>query len=172
MLHWIAKSMASAVVILITLYKVLTTGLLKEWMCKMEVATWFLMLVSDTTIVEKGLEYTLNMTSFKFFMCFLTFVRWGWKENWSEKISTIQFPGLNSSLKKQKEGKNLLCLSSTSIRSDFNQILYLAVRWLMDTLWHFCSCNPSELRILWMIWLDGREDCCNKNLSYSFLKWR
>ena len=44
-------------------------------MCEMEVVTWFLMLVSNTTIVEKGLEDTLNMTSSKFFMCFLTFIR-------------------------------------------------------------------------------------------------
>ena len=151
MLYQIVKSLASAVVILIALYKVLTTGLSKEWMCEMEVVTWFLMLVSNTTIVEKGLEDTLNMTSSKFFMCFLTFIRWGWKENQSGKISTIWFSGLNSSLKKQKEGKNLLCLLLTSIRGDFNWILYLAVRQSMNVLWHFCSCNPSELRILWMI---------------------
>ena len=138
----------------------------------MELVTWFLMLASDTTIVEKGLEDALNMTSSKFFICFLTFIRQGWKENWYGKISTIWFPGLNSLLKKQKEGKNSLCLLSMSIRGDFNWILCLAMRWSMDTLWHFCSCDPSELRILWMIWLDGREDCHNKNLPYSFLRWR
>ena len=44
-------------------------------MCEMEVATWFLMLVSNTTIVEKGLENALNVTSSKFFICFLIFVR-------------------------------------------------------------------------------------------------
>ena len=114
----------------------------------MEVATWFLMLVSDTTIVEKRLDDALNMILSKFFMCFLTFVRQGWKEKWSGKISTIRFPGLNLSLKKEKEGKNLLHLLSTSIRGNFNQILCLAVRWSMDALWHFCSCDPSELRIL------------------------
>ena len=105
-------------------------------------------------------------------MCFLTFVRQGWKEKWSGKISTIRFPGLNLSLKKEKEGKNLLHLLSTSIRGNFNQILCLAVRWSMDALWHFCSCDLSELRILWIIWLDRREDCHNKNLSYSFLRWK
>ena len=41
----------------------------------MELVTWFLMLASDITIVEKGLEDALNMTSFKFFICFLTFIR-------------------------------------------------------------------------------------------------
>ena len=87
--HQIAKSSASAVVILITLCKVLTTGLSKEWMCEIEVVTWFLMLVSDITIVEEGLEDTLNMTSSKFFICFLTFIRQEWKENWSGKISII-----------------------------------------------------------------------------------
>jgi len=105
------------------------TGLLKEWICEMEVVTWFLMLASDITIVEKRLEDTLNVTSSKFFICFLTFVRWRWKKNWSGKISTIWFPGLNSSLKKQKEEKNLLHLLSMSIR-----ILCLAMRWSMDVL--------------------------------------
>ena len=46
------------------------------------------------------------------------------KENQSGKISTIWFPSLNSLLKKQKEGKNLLHFLSTSIRGDFNQICY------------------------------------------------
>ena len=46
-------------------------------MCKMEVATWFLMLASNTTIVEKELEDALNVTSSKFFICFLMFVRQG-----------------------------------------------------------------------------------------------
>ena len=170
--HQIAKSLASAMVILIVLCKVLMTGLLKEWMCKMEVVTWFLMLASDTTIVKEGLENVLNVTLSKFFICFLTFIRWGWKENWSGKISTIRFPGLNPLLKKQKEEKILLCFLSISIRSDFNWILCLAMRQSMDALWHSCSCDPSELRILWIIWLDGREDCYNKNLSYSFLRWR
>ena len=128
MLHQIAKSSASAVVILIALCKVLTTGLLKEWICKMEVATWFLMLASDTTIVEKELEHILNVTSSKFFICFLMFIRQGWKENWFGKISTIWFPGLNSSLKKQKEGKISLHLLLTSIRGNFNWILCLAMR--------------------------------------------
>ena len=128
MLHQIVKSSALAMVILITLCKVLMTGLLKKWICEIEVVTWFLMLVSDTTIVEKGLEDTLNITSSKFFICFLIFIRWEWKENWSGKISTIQFPGLNSLLKKQKEGKISLYFSSTSIRDNFNQILYLAMR--------------------------------------------
>ena len=172
MLYQIAKSSASAVVILIALCKVLMTGLLKEWMCEIEVVTWFLMLVSDTTIVKEGLEDTLNVTSSKFFICFLIFIRQGWKENWSGKISTIQFPDLNSLLKKQKEGKNLLYFSSISIRGNFNWILYLAMRWSIDTLWHFCSCDLSELWILWIIWLDGREDYCNKNLPYRFLRWR
>ena len=46
-------------------------------MCEIEVVTWFLMLVSDTTIVKEGLEDTLNVTSSKFFMCFLIFIRQG-----------------------------------------------------------------------------------------------
>ena len=126
-LQWIAKSSASAVVILIAL-KVLTIGLLKEWMCKMEVATWFLILTFDMTMDEKGSEDAQSVISSKFSMCFLTFEEWGWKEKWSGKMSTIRFTGLNSLLKKEKEGKISLCLSSTSIIGDLSWLLCLAIR--------------------------------------------
>ena len=89
-------------------------------MCEMEVVTWFLILVSDTTINQKGSEDALSVISSKFSMCFSTFEKWGWKEKWSGKISTIQFPGLNSLLKKEKEGKNSLYLSSISIIGDLS----------------------------------------------------
>ena len=133
-LQQMAKSSALAVVILIVLCKVLTTGLLKEWMCEMEVATWFLILVSNTTMDEKGSEDALSMVSSKFSICFLTFKEQGWKEKQSGKTSTIWFSGLNSLLKKEKKGKNLLCLSSTLIIGDLSQLLCLAVRWSMDML--------------------------------------
>ena len=112
----------------------MTIDLLKEWMCEIEVATWFLILTSDTTMDQKGSEDALSVIYFKLSMYFLTFKEQGWKKKQSEKISTIRFPGLNSLLKKEKEGKNLLCLSSISIMDDLSQLLCLAVRWLMDTL--------------------------------------
>ena len=105
-------------------------------------------------------------------MCFLMFEEQGWKEKQSGKISTIQFPGLNSLLKKEKEGKILLCLSFTSIIGDLSWLLCLAIRWLMDALWLLYSCNLSELRMLWIIWLDGRKDHHSKNLPYNFFRWR
>jgi len=46
----------------------------------------------------------------------------------------ICFPDINSSLKKEKEGKNLLFLLSTLIRGNFSFILCLAVRWSIDAL--------------------------------------
>ena len=46
-------------------------------MYEIEVVTWFLMLASNTTIVEKELENALNMTSSKFFIYSLTFIRQG-----------------------------------------------------------------------------------------------
>ena len=171
-LQWMTKSSASAVVILIALCKVLTIGLVKKWMCKMEVVTWFLILASNTTMDKKGSEDALSIISSKFSMCFSTFEEQGWKEKQSGKMSTIQFPGLNSLLKKEKEGKNLLHLSSTLIMGDLSWLFCLAIRWLMDALWLLYSCNPSELRMLWMISLDGREDCHSKNLPYNFFRWR
>ena len=75
-----AKSSALAVVILVALCKVLTIALLKEWICEMEVATWFLILASNTTMDEKGSEDALSMVSSKFSMCFLIFEEREWKE--------------------------------------------------------------------------------------------
>ena len=71
-LHWIVKSLASAVVMLIALYRVLITGLSKEWMCEMDVVTWFLILASDMTMVENGSEDALSMISSNFSKYFLT----------------------------------------------------------------------------------------------------
>ena len=167
-----AKSSALAVVILIALYRVLMIGLLKEWMCEMEVATWFIILASNMTMDEKVSKDALSMVSSKFSMCFLMFEERGWKEKRSGKMSTIQFLELNSLLKKEKKEKILLCLSSTSIMGDLSQLLYLAVRWSMDVLWLLYSCDLSELRMLWMIWLDGREDCHSKNIPCNFFRWR
>ena len=77
---------------------------------------------------EKGSEDALSMISSKFSMCFLMFEEWEWKEKQSGKMSTIQFLGLNSLLKKEKEGKISLCLSSTSIMGDLSRLFCLAIR--------------------------------------------
>ena len=77
-------------------------------MCKIDVATWFSILVSDTTIEEEGFDNALNTISFKFLICFLIFEEYRLKENLSEKESIRQFPVLNSSLKTEKKGKSLL----------------------------------------------------------------
>ena len=128
MLHWIANNLTSVIVILTALWMVLMTGLLKEWIWEIDVATWFLILVSNTTVVEEGLDNALNTISSKFSICFITLEEWRWKEKWFENKLTRQFPGLSSSLKKEKEGKNLLCLLSTLIRGDFKWSLCLDIR--------------------------------------------
>ena len=107
---------------------------------------------------------------FWFFKVFFDVWRMRVKIKQSGNVSTIWFPGLNSLLKKEKEGKHWLHLSSTLIIDDLSQLLCLAIWWLMDTLWLLCSCILSKLRMLWIMWLDGREDYHSKNLLYSFFK--
>ena len=123
------------------------TGLSYEWMCDIDVVTWFLILVSDTTMEEEGFDDTLNIILSRFFIWFLIFEEHGWKENQSEKESIRWFPGLNFSLKEEKEGKSLLHLLSMLMREDFRCNLYLGVRLSMEMLWGLCLCDPSELRI-------------------------
>ena len=151
---------------------VLTTGLLKKWIWKINIVTWFLILALDTTIVKVGLDKVLSTILSSFLICFLTLGEWGWKEKQSGNKSVRWFPSLNSSLKKENEGKFSLCLLSTLMSGDFKQSLCLAMRWLMDALWQFFSCNLLELRMLLMIWLDGKDDYYSRNLPYSFLRYR
>ena len=66
--YWITNSSASVVVTLTTWWIVLMTGLSCEWICAIEVATWFLMLASEMTIEEEGLDNTLKVMLFRFFM--------------------------------------------------------------------------------------------------------
>ena len=132
--HWIANNLASVVVTLTALWMVLMTGLLKEWIWEIKVVTWYLILASDTMIVEERLNDALNVISSKFSICFLILEEWEWKEKWSENKLTRQFPGLSSSLKKEKEGKNSLYLLSTLIRGDFTKFLFgckVINRWVM-----------------------------------------
>ena len=127
-LHWIANNLASVIVTLTTLCIVLTTGLLKECIFEINMVTWFLILASETTITEEGLNDALNTLLSNFLICFLIFGEQEWKEKWSENKSIRQFPSLNFLLRKENEGKNLLCLLSTLISRDFKQSLCLGVR--------------------------------------------
>ena len=97
-------------------------------MCDIEVATWFLILVSNITIVDEGLDDALNVILSNFSMCFFKLGKRKWKEKWSENKSISLFPGSNSLLKKEKDEKTSLHLLSISMSGDFNQILYLAMR--------------------------------------------
>ena len=127
-LYCMANNSASVVVTLIALCLVLMTGLLKKWICDIKVAIWFLILASDTMIVDKGLDDTLNTISSNFSIYFLVLEEQKWKEKQSENKSISLFPGLNSLLEKEKDRKNSLYLSSTLISRDFSWSLYFAVR--------------------------------------------
>ena len=126
--HRIANNLASVVVMLIVLYIVLTIDLLKEWIWEIDIAMWFLILASNTIIVEEELDDILSAISFNFLIYFLVLKEWGWKEKWSENKSIRQFSGLNSSLKKENKEKNLLCLLSISISGNFKSSLCLGIR--------------------------------------------
>ena len=95
-LYCMANSSASVVVILIALCLVLMTGLLKEWICEIKVVTWFLILASDTMIVNKGLDDVLSTILSNFSTCFLMLEEQKWKEKWSKNKSISLFPDLNS----------------------------------------------------------------------------
>ena len=69
--YQIANNLALVVVTLIVLYIVLITDLLKKWIWEINMVTYFLMLVSDTTIVEVGLNEALSIISSSFSICFL-----------------------------------------------------------------------------------------------------
>jgi len=86
------------------------------------------MLALDTMIIKVGLDEALSAISSSFSICFLAQEEWEWNKKWSRNKSVSQFPGLNSSLKKENEGKNLFHLLSTYIRGNFKQSLCLAIR--------------------------------------------
>ena len=132
--HQITNNSALVVVILTTLWIVLMTELLCEWICEMDIVIWFLILVSETIIKEDIFKDALNIVLSNFFMCFLIFEEHRWKENLLENESIRWFPSLNSSLKNEKEGISSLCLLSASIRVDFRQSLCLGVRRSIEML--------------------------------------
>ena len=61
--YLIANSLASVVNTLMAWWHVLMISWLNEWIYKIEVATWFLMLASDMTIQAKGSEDVEMMIS-------------------------------------------------------------------------------------------------------------
>jgi len=170
--HQIANSLVLVVVTLTALWIILIMGLSCEWICDIDMATWFLILVLNTTIEDEGFDDALNVMSLRFLMWFLTFEEHEWKENWSEKESMSQFPRLNFLSKAEKKGKSLLCLLSMLIREEFRHSLYLEMRLSMDILWGIYSYDPLVLRIDVMIWLERNNESLKRNLSYNFLRWR
>ena len=72
-LDLMANNLALVVITLTAWWIILIIGLLYEWMCDIEVATWFLILVSEITTEEKGLEETLKVILLRFLIWFLMF---------------------------------------------------------------------------------------------------
>jgi len=69
--HWIVNNLAAVVVTLIALCMVLMIGLLKKWIWEINVAMWFMILASDTMIVEEGLDEALSAILSNFLIWFL-----------------------------------------------------------------------------------------------------
>ena len=84
-LHQIANNLASVVVTLTAWWIVLMMGLSCTWIYDIEVATWFLMLMSEMTIEEERLDDALKMMLLRFLMWFLMFEKRRWNENQSGK---------------------------------------------------------------------------------------
>ena len=170
--HCIANNLALVVVILTAQWIVLITDLSCEWIYNIEVATWFLMLVSEMIIGEEGLDNTLKVMLLRFLMWFLMFEEHGWNENQSGKESISWFPGSNSLSKNKKKGRSSLWLLSMLIRGEFKRNLCFGVRLSRDKLCKVCPVDPSELRIDLIMWLEGSNEPLKRNLLYSFLRWR
>ena len=83
--YCIANNSASVVMTLTTQWIVLMTNLSCKWIYDIEVATWFLMLASEMTMEEKGLDNVLKVMLLRFLMWFLMFEKRRWNENQSGK---------------------------------------------------------------------------------------
>ena len=59
--QWIANSLALVEVILTTWWIILMISLLYKWICDIDIATWFLILVSEMTIEEAKLDDALRV---------------------------------------------------------------------------------------------------------------
>ena len=95
--HFKAKNSASDEVMLTALWRTLTTGLLRTWMCAINKATLFLTLVSVITrAVDEEVEDSITKAS----SCWRRDLKEGsffllkvWKEKWLEKVSITLLPG-------------------------------------------------------------------------------
>ena len=104
-LHLIAKSLASIVVIFTIWWIVLMISLLCKWICNIEIATLFLMLASERTIEEWELLEALMAMLSRLCIWFLILWVYAWKENWSKKEFISLFLGKTLHWKEKKRRK-------------------------------------------------------------------
>ena len=167
--HLIAKSSASIDVTLTTWCIVFMTGLLWLWMWDIDVATWFLMLASDTTTTDWGSDDAWMVVLSRYrkwlLILWLLFLFERWNEKWFGNTSISLFPGENSWLKGEKEGKTLLNLLSMSTKGPLVLALCLGVSLSRNKWWDSWVLGFLGSRSEMMMWFDGKECACKRKWS-------
>ena len=161
MLHLIAKISASVDIIFIAWWTVLIICLSWTWICDIDVATWFLILASDTTIADFGSADAWRVILLRLQMCIFMlsslclFVEW--KEKQLGKTSISLSPGENFLLNRSNNGKISLILLSISIIGPLMFKHCFGVSLSNDNWWVSYSFTCLDYRCDFKIWLDGRE---------------
>ena len=172
--HFKAKNLASDEVMLIALWRTLTTGLLWTWMCTMDEVTLFLTL---TSVIMRAVDKEVENSIAKVSSCWRRDLKEGsffllkvWKEKRLEKVSITLLLGWSSGLIGSKAEKTSLNLLSISTMWPFSRHYCLLESKLRDKSWE----GKGQLGLLsksnLMIWLAGRVWPLSCDLPLSF--WR
>ena len=113
-LHLIVNNLVSVIITFTVWWRVLITILLWIWMWEINIATLFLMLVSDTTRAIIGSKENLRVISLRKQIWDLILLPLWLEDKWNkkqlEKISISWVPEVNLLLRESKKGKTLLNL--------------------------------------------------------------
>jgi len=148
------------------------TGLLWAWICKMEVAMWFLMLALDTMrVYERSKEDLREILSRRWIWVLkLLLLCLGdkWEKNWLEKMFMSWELEANFLLKELKERKTLLNLLSMLTMGPLIFEHWLGVRESNNSWWEMLVSNCLSSRRDIKMWLYGREWALSCDLPQSF----
>ena len=115
-LHLIVNNLVSVIITFTVWWRVLITILLWIWMWEINIATLFLMLVSDTTRAIIGSKENLRVISLRKQIWDLILLPLWLEDKWNkkqlEKMSISWVPEVNLLLRESKKGKTLLNLLS------------------------------------------------------------